>query len=227
MGQYPVLSRCPTPPSITNPCHFKSLSRGINILMVLIVPTLSQKKLLLQILSRERRPGPITKQKILSRFHIIISNINLCTTYDMHSHTHTKKNTTHTQHTHTQHTHTTHRHTAHITHTHTIHTTNATHTNITHSTHAHNPRTQHRHTHTHNKHTHNKHNTHNHTLDTMCHRSQVRTNNQPVKSATLPHSHISRKRMTRINNTQRGSIHYVTSEVQVRSQGVPRPYPDV
>ena len=39
-------------------------------------------------------------------------------------------------------------------------------------------------THTHHPHT--------NTLDTMCHRSQVSTNNQPVKSATLPHSQISR-----------------------------------
>ena len=88
---------------------------------------------------------------------------------DTHTHTHSL---THTRtHTHTR-TRTSNAHAHAHTHTQTHrHTDTQTHRHTDTQTHRHRDTETHRHT-----------DTHTHTLDTMCHRSQVRANTQPVKS---------------------------------------------
>ena len=75
MGQYPVLSRGPTLPSVTNPCRagFKPVSRGIIISWALSRQPFRKNPSL----SREGRPGPVTKQKVLTRCHIAVITTTL------------------------------------------------------------------------------------------------------------------------------------------------------
>ena len=73
MGQYPVLSRGPTPlllQTLVAPALFQIFVARHHYMMDLVAPALSQKPSLLQTLSREGRPGTVTKQKVLTRCHV-------------------------------------------------------------------------------------------------------------------------------------------------------------